>query len=56
VTALVIVAACIATILLFRWARLLAMIALVITIGFFALRFEAWKATQPPLVHTVQSD
>lgn len=55
-TLLVGVAACIAAFVLFRWARFLAMLALVITISFFALRFEAWKATQPPLTHEVVSD
>jgi hypothetical protein len=54
-TVLVVLGGILAALILFRWARLLAMLALVITIGYFVTRFEAWQATQPP-VHVMDDD
>lgn len=48
-TALVVVAGVLAAIILFRWARLLAMIALLVTIGYFVQRYHTWEAQQPPI-------
>lgn len=51
-TAVLIVAISLAAMVLFRTARYLAIVAFLIALGFFVMRFEAWKATQPP-IHTV---
>lgn len=41
--------AILAAMIVFRAARYLVMVALLVTLGFFVMRFEAWKAEQPPM-------
>lgn len=46
-TVLFVVAGILAALILFRWARTLALVALLLTGLYFWSHFEAWRAAQP---------
>jgi hypothetical protein len=55
-TVLLTISGIIAALILFRWARLLAMVCLICTAAYFCHEFEAWKAQQIAMGHAASDN